>query len=250
MDTRLVVQSDDFGMCHAVNEGVVEAFTNGILTQASTMVPCPWFPEAARLATDHGIPAGIHLTLTCDWDYLRWRPLTAGPSLRDAEGDFPRTVRGAREVIDHDEALDELIAQVEKFRAALGSEPTHFDTHMGVVSRRSYQAVCERYGIAFIYPNVDPHVSFDSISGLSERSAGEKLPWVLDFLERLTPGTHLLVTHCAVSSAEMAAVTSPDSPVYRWGQEYRESDLATLTSPDVRAAVERRGIELSAVRDL
>ena len=50
---ELVVQGDDFGMCHAVNTGVAEAFTNGILSQASTMVACPWFDEAAALAAAH-----------------------------------------------------------------------------------------------------------------------------------------------------------------------------------------------------
>ena len=78
---ELVVQGDDFGMCHAVNTGVAEAFTNGILSQASTMVACPWFDEAAALAAEHDIPLGVHLTLTCEWDYLRWPPLTGGPSL-------------------------------------------------------------------------------------------------------------------------------------------------------------------------
>ena len=78
---RLIVQADDFGMCHAVNEGVVEAFLDGILTQATMMVPCPWFAEAADLAHRHGIPVGMHSTLTCEWDAMRWRPLTRGRSL-------------------------------------------------------------------------------------------------------------------------------------------------------------------------
>ena len=58
----LVVQSDDFGMCHAVNVGIVRAFTEGILTQVSTMVPCPWFDEAAELARHHAV-SYTHLTL-------------------------------------------------------------------------------------------------------------------------------------------------------------------------------------------
>src|SRR5205085_11919649 len=86
MSVKLVVQGDDFGMCHAVNEGTVEAFRNGVLTQASTMVPCPWFTEAADLAKQHGLPLGIHQTLTCERDYLRWRPLTDGPSLVRDDG--------------------------------------------------------------------------------------------------------------------------------------------------------------------
>jgi predicted glycoside hydrolase/deacetylase ChbG (UPF0249 family) len=70
-DVRLIVQGDDFGMCHAVNVGTMQAFQEGILTQASTMAACPWFTEAAALARESGIPLGVHQTLTCEWDFLR-----------------------------------------------------------------------------------------------------------------------------------------------------------------------------------
>src|SRR5215470_15234762 len=85
---RLVVRGDDFGMCHAVNEGIVRAVTEGIVTTASTMAPCPWFEEAAKIAKEVGIPIGAHPTLTCEWDYFRWRPLTGGPSLAGADRTF------------------------------------------------------------------------------------------------------------------------------------------------------------------
>lgn len=55
---RLVVRGDDFGMCHAVNEGIRHAFTEGIVTTASTMAPCPWFGEAVKITKDVGIPVG------------------------------------------------------------------------------------------------------------------------------------------------------------------------------------------------
>jgi predicted glycoside hydrolase/deacetylase ChbG (UPF0249 family) len=61
---QLVLNSDDFGLCHSVNLGVVKGFTEGLLTQASIMVPAPWFEEAASLALQHAIPLGIHLTTT------------------------------------------------------------------------------------------------------------------------------------------------------------------------------------------
>ncbi len=82
---QLVVQGDDFGMCHAVNAGIEEAFVRGILTQASTMAVCPWVDEALDIATRLGIPVGLHQTLTCDWDRLRWGSLTSGASLVGAD---------------------------------------------------------------------------------------------------------------------------------------------------------------------
>ena len=80
---RLILQADDFGMCDAVNDGIVAAFRAGTLTQASVMVPCPRFEGAAALAREHAIPVGVHGTLTCEWDFLRWGPLTNGASLTE-----------------------------------------------------------------------------------------------------------------------------------------------------------------------
>ncbi len=49
---HLVVMSDDFGMCPPVNEGIVQAFTEGLLTDTNLRPPCPSFSEAASLAFD------------------------------------------------------------------------------------------------------------------------------------------------------------------------------------------------------
>ncbi|MGN6679839.1 MAG: ChbG/HpnK family deacetylase, partial [Streptosporangiaceae bacterium] len=115
---RLVVRGDDFGMCHAVNEGIKRAFTDGIVTTSSTMAPCPWFGEAAKIAKELGIPLGAHQTLTCEWDYFRWRPLTDGPSLCGPDGTFRPSVELAQQHVEHDEVVRELLAQVERFRSA------------------------------------------------------------------------------------------------------------------------------------
>lgn len=247
-DIQLIVQSDDFGMCHAVNEGVARAFTEGILTQVSTMVACPWFAEAAELARTLAIPAGIHCTLTCEWDYLRWPPLTGAASLAGDDRTMHRTVLDAREKATVEDATAELVAQTERFRAE-GLEPTHFDCHMGAVSIRSYEAVCARYEKSFIYPGVNPSFPFTSIKGLSDRDATEKKAWFLGYLERLEPGVHLLVTHCAEPGPELSSITSPSSGPWRWAEEYRASDLATITDLEVREAVDRLGITLRSVAD-
>ena len=245
---QLIVQGDDLGMCHAVNTGTVQAFTEGILTQASTMVACPWFPEAAELATAQGLPLGIHSTLTCEWDGLRWGPLTGGRSLLGDDGlTFHRTVAGAMGA-SPDEATEELVAQTERFLAA-GLSLTYFDVHMGLSQLPAYDAVSSRYAVPFLYPGVPASLSFASIKMLSERPAEVKKDWLLGYVERLAerPGVHLLVGHCASDDPELAALVRPDSPVFPWAREYRVSDLAVLTDPDVAAAVAAAGIELVSV---
>jgi hypothetical protein len=63
------------------------------------------------------------------------------------------------------------------------------------------------------------------------------------------PGSHLLVCHPAVESSEHASLTGPDSVPYRWAAEYRLSDLAVLTDPDVRRLIDDLGIRLCSLRE-
>jgi hypothetical protein len=239
----LVVQGDDFGMCHAVNVGTVQAFRDGIVTQVSTMAACPWFTEAAALAREFGIPVGVHQTLTCEWDFLRWRPLTDGPSLAGPDGTFRRTVAEAREAVRHEEAVRELSAQAEKF-AAEGLTVEYLDVHMGQAAPAAYAEVSAAIGKPFIYGPEESR-RFASITTLSDRDAADKKPWMLSYLDNLTPGVHLLVTHCAAAEAELAALHRPGSDTYRWAEEYRLSDQAIVTDPEIHAAITSRSIHLT-----
>ena len=235
-------------MCHAVNEGVARAFTEGILTQASMMPPCPWFDEAAAIAHDVELPVGMHSTLTCDWDRLRWGPLTGGRTLTDDGVAFRSTVAAAAAAIDHEDAVEELEAQVQRMRAA-GLMPTYFDCHMGIVAPGAYQEICERYDRPFLYPPVERAVPFTSIKMLSERPTETKKSWLLHYLSTREPGLHLLYGHCAVDSAELSALASPSHPEYLWTREYRVGDQAVLCDPEVREAVEENGIELVSLAE-
>jgi len=245
-DIRLIVQGDDFGMCHAVNVGTMRAFQQGILTQASTMAACPWFTEAAAIARESGIPLGVHQTLTCEWDFLRWRPLTDGPSLVGDDGTFFRTVAEAQASVTHADAVRELSAQVAKF-AAEGLPIHYLDVHMGQSAPEAYDEVADAVGKPFIYGPVESR-RFASIETLSDRDAATKKAWMLDHIAGLTPGVHLLVTHCAVAEPELGALTAPGTETYRWAEEYRLSDQDIVTDPEIRKAIDGRGIALVSMR--
>ncbi len=242
---RLVVRGDDFGMCHAVNEGVKRAFTEGIVTTASAMAPCPWFGEAAEMARDAGIPLGAHLTLTCEWDYFRWRPLTDGPSLAGADGTLRPSVELARQHVQHSDVVRELLAQVNRFRSAALSLD-YLDHHMGSTLPAAYAEVSARTGIPFLYSD-EVRRGLVSIDELSPRDAAGKKAWMLGYLSGLVPGAHLLVSHPGVESSELDSLTGPDSVPYRWAAEYRVSDLEVLTDPEVRELIGELGITLCSL---
>lgn len=248
-DIRLVVQSDDFGMEHAINEGVERAFSEGILTQASIMVACPWFLDAVRRAKEFSIPVGVHLTLTSEWDYYRWKPITRGGSLVRDDGTFSSTVPGARKRADLDEATNEFAAQVELLLSQ-GIEPCYFDCHMGVVHPPAYVEMCKRYDKPFIYPLGEVGFPFDSNWELSKVEDAIKEEALIDHISALGSGTHIVVTHVAVDSPALWRMRRRDHEDFEWAAVYRLSDLAAVKSPRVREVVESRGIELCSIADL
>ncbi len=63
---RLIVNADDFGRSHPINEAVIRAHREGILTTASLMVNEPGFEEAVARANENPrLGVGLHLTLIC-----------------------------------------------------------------------------------------------------------------------------------------------------------------------------------------
>ena len=59
---RLIVQGDDLGVGHGVNEATLQAYREGILRTANVIVPGPWLLEAAQIfgTTRGSMPA-------CTW---------------------------------------------------------------------------------------------------------------------------------------------------------------------------------------
>lgn len=251
MAIRLVVQGDDLGMCRAVNEGLAVAATDGVLTQVSAMAPTPWFAEGAAIARRLGLATGLHCTFTCEWDFLRWAPLSVGASLRLDDGTQPRTVEDAAARIDPAEGLAELRLQARRAQAC-GLELAYVDPHMGLSVTSAYPAICAELGLEFIYQGVEPAHRFDSMHILSVSSVddlSQRTGRFVEWLERIDDGRHLVLSHPAVSSPELRAICAPDAPNVDWAERFRVADLEALTSPDARAVIERRGIELVSVAE-
>ncbi len=132
----LIIHVDDAGMSYDSNQGTIDAITNGAANSCSVMMPCPWVPAFVHYLKQHpGIDAGLHLTLTSEWDGYRWGSVTGKTvtqGLTDKEGNLWPSVE---EVVAHasaDEVEKEIRAQLEKART-MGFEPTHLDSHMGTL---------------------------------------------------------------------------------------------------------------------
>ncbi len=126
----LIINCDDFGSSHAANVAIEASLQKGLGTSATLMVPCPWAREAA--ARSPGLSIGVHLTLTAEYPFYRWRALAGGKTLHDKVGFLPRTAQEVWASTDLGEAEEECRAQIAQ-ALAWGVDVTHLDVHMGTL---------------------------------------------------------------------------------------------------------------------
>lgn len=90
---RLIVNADDFGRSHSINDAVIRAHHEGILTTASLMVNEPAFEEAVKLAkASPTLGVGLHLTLLCGHSALAADKI---PGLVNDKKEFTNSPAGA-----------------------------------------------------------------------------------------------------------------------------------------------------------
>jgi chitin disaccharide deacetylase len=129
---RLIVNADDFGLSHSVNQAVIQAHRDGILTTASLMVNESGFEEAVRLAKDNpGLGVGLHLTLLHGHSALSAEKI---PGLANPRGEFSNRPVGVGMDYFFKRSLREPLraeihAQFEKFRAT-GLSFDHVNGHL------------------------------------------------------------------------------------------------------------------------
>jgi len=108
----LITNADDFGYTRDVNEGIIHAHRQGILTATTLMATGAAFDHAVALARENPtLDVGVHLVLV---DGNGFPPTLA---------EFIRQAACGRIRI-----YDELVAQVRKIQDA-GIQPTHLDSH-------------------------------------------------------------------------------------------------------------------------
>jgi predicted glycoside hydrolase/deacetylase ChbG (UPF0249 family) len=113
------VNADDFGFTTDVNEGIVDAHRNGILTSTTLMANGDAFEDAVRLAALHpSLDVGCHLVLI------------GGRSLLSPYGSYPATIAELLRTLGRRRLRleDELRAQIRRI-IDTGITPSHLDTH-------------------------------------------------------------------------------------------------------------------------
>jgi len=259
---RLVVRGDDFGMCHSVNLAFRTAMRTGILSNASLMVPPPWFEEAAEIAREqHPFSVGVHLTLTAEWDLYRWKPVLPQPevsTLVDPRGYF---WHNTREFLagnpDLQQVERELRAQID-IALDRGVDVAYLDAHMNTalstpaLTQITTQLAAEyRLPISMTYGE-ELVVADPTRLDMFHIPPSEKLQCVVDGLEALTPGFWMMLFHPGLNTVEMDAIKGGrPQRLVRWNTaDHRSAETRVLISPQAREVVTRRQIQLVTYRDM
>ncbi len=256
---RLIVRADDIGVARSVNEAVIDSYLNGIVTTVELMMPTPWFPDAVRLLEENPqINVGLHLTLTSEWENMKWRPLTNASTITCDDGYFlpmiwPNPNFSPHEVLSNAEwCLDEIEAE---FRAQIEMglrhmhRATHITGHMGCGQwhddvRELWGRLADEYGLR-IFP--EEHGVQRMPGWGRERDLEKRVEIFIQNLRNLGPGTWLFVEHPAYDTPEIRALGHTG---YEDVAADREGVTRVFTDPRVMAAIRELGIELVSYSDL
>ena len=267
MSTRkqLVVNADDFGFTRDVNQGIIEAHQRGILTATTLMANGDSFEDAVRLAGENpSLDVGAHLVLI------------GGRALAGSHEPLPASVPRllAAIALGRIRIYEELASQVRRILDA-GVRLTHLDTHkhthlappvLDAVTR-----IAEEFGIRWVRRPFDlPITAARGAAPRSKRATSDALAFIRGRFERVLAGRHCKTTdHFAgfqitgrFRTRELVALiralpegstelmchpgkcTAELENAPTRLKESREQELAALTSPEARRALEECGVQL------
>lgn len=256
---RLIVRGDDMGFSHSGNVAAVKTYKDGIVRSVEVLVPSPWFPEAVQLLKDNpGVDVGIHLTLTSEWDNVKWRPVSDCSSLKDDDGYFypmiwPNKNYPGRALLQHKWKLEDI---EKEFRAQieLGIRKipriSHVSAHMGCTHMNEEVAALTKK-LAKAY-NIDIDLSASGVKSVgykgASKTAAEKKQAFMSMLHTLEAGnTYLFVDHPAFDTPEMRAI-------HHIGYEDVAADRQGVTDiwtdPEIIALIKKKNIQLISYKDL
>lgn len=253
----LIVRGDDIGSCHAANVACIKTYKEGIVRTVEVMVPAPWFNEAVEMLGENpALDAGVHLTLTSEWEFYKWGPVTQAPSLVDGQGHFFPATSQRADFPPHtgflqakpriDEVEKELSAQIELARKKI-AQVSHLSCHMGTArSTPQLRALVEKLSQEYKLPLGVPGAKSVRGFGGSDMSAEEKEAALVAILEKLKPGVWILVEHPGLDTPEMRALGHVG---YRNVAAHRDGVTGAFTSEKVKAIVKKRRIECMGYRD-
>jgi predicted glycoside hydrolase/deacetylase ChbG (UPF0249 family) len=261
-DTLVIVHADDVGAHPDQFDGMLQALEAGMCKTGSVMVPCPDFPRVLSIWRQRpDLDLGVHLTLTSEWGTrYGWSPVlprSEVPSLYTPEGLMWPTEEALQANVDVGEALLEFEAQVLAVLDA-GVTPTHIDEHMGCYwmdpdLAEGVMALAQKYGLPMAPVDMQrmralgyvfPDSAWQFVGNVYGDQHHPEIRHQVhaDWLRKLGPGVHQVMTHIARVSEDYASMIRR--------AYFRAGDLACWTSPEMADLAWELGITFIGYREI
>ncbi|WP_232668582.1 ChbG/HpnK family deacetylase [Pseudonocardia sp. TRM90224] len=272
----LIVNADDYGLTPAISRGILACHDAGIVTSVSVLATGPAVATTAPWLADRpGLEVGAHLAAVGEDPPL----LTAReiPTLVDRRGSFRMSWRSfvlavAAGRVDPDDITREFGAQLDRLIGDLGLRPRHLDTHQHLhlcpPVARVVTELALRRGIRAVRVPTSAARGPRAIGvrrwsrALAARltAAGLVFPAAFGGLDEAGRLDHdvlqALIARLAAGPAASIEVnchpgtpTAADRAYYAWNYGW-ETEVAGLTDPRLRHAVDRLGLQLGGYAEL
>jgi predicted glycoside hydrolase/deacetylase ChbG (UPF0249 family) len=248
----LYPRADDAGSSRAANLAIAECVKAGIIKNVSVMAAPAASVHAAEvlknLDQDYNVCFGIHVTLTSEWDGIKWGPVSKAsevPSLLEPTGYFPAESAQHIGRLTIAEALKECKAQLGKLRD-LGFRISYLDEHMGV----AYYHMPELHQALVEFAKKEGLYHVDLIRPIREIDLSHN---VLAHLEQLVTdhpkGEYIYFTHPALDDAEMDVCYNKAIPRGKIRKE-RSNEHQLLCDPRTKKMFEEKKVKLESFKSL
>lgn len=227
MKRYLIVNADDFGQSPGVNQGIITAHEQGIVTSASLMVRWPAATEAAAYGRAHpDFSLGLHI----DLGEHAYRANTWVNLYQVVDLDDPVAV--ATEVAD----------QLAKFRQLVGQDPTHIDSHQHVHRAEPVRSVVDelarQLGVPLRHFNAAVHFCGKFYGQLR---TGEALPAAIS-----VPGLCNTLATLPTGISELGCHPGVADDVNSMYRDERRVEVQTLCDPRLHAVLATENIQLGS----
>ena len=215
-DIRLVTRADDAGLNKTVNRAIRSAVKDGIVRNISLMAPAPAIEDAADtlLELADEVNFGLHVTLTSEWDSVRWGPVTESarvPGLVRRDGTFHLKI-GELDAAgpSTNELMGEVEAQYNRLKS-LGFTLAYLDEHMLVGSIGILTNELRDFASAHNLAHDRDLQADGRLALLTDWTGPAEHPGteLADHLSGIDAGTYLLVGHPGTKDDEMQLIKAP-----------------------------------------
>lgn len=149
---QMLLRIDDFGYSEGNNYGILKTIESGLVKNVGLMSNMKAAPHAVSLLKNHDILLGLHANISGGRPVLDPQEVK---SLVDQNGFFHHSSEynsASEDFVDRNEAVNEVTAQVERFRQLTGKLPAYLDFH-AVFSENFIEAtkiVAEKYQLCYV----------------------------------------------------------------------------------------------------